>query len=136
MTDRPTDRDPIRQARLDSLGVLLTRVTNGLTLTQEEARLLVDHVGTEVRDGTTARELASAAAAADSADKEQHMTDDTPDCTATIDGPHVPGDSPVPCTRKAHGRDGHVGPEGAHGKVLWNDDHAGAVPHGAATEKG
>ncbi|MFG2372583.1 DUF6085 family protein [Streptomyces sp. NPDC048504] len=61
MTDQPTDGGVIRTARLNSLGVLLTRITNGLTLTQDEARLLVGHIDIEVRESTTARELARAA---------------------------------------------------------------------------
>ncbi|KFG08122.1 hypothetical protein [Streptomyces scabiei] len=48
-------RDVVRQARLDSLGILLTRIANGRTLTPEEARLLVEHVGAEVSESTTAR---------------------------------------------------------------------------------
>jgi hypothetical protein len=68
---------------------------------------------------------------------EQPMPIDTPDCTATIDGPHVPGDSPVACTRKAHTRGNHKGPKTEeYGELLWNDHHAGAVPHGATTEEG
>jgi Family of unknown function (DUF6085) len=57
MNDQP-DGDVIRIARLNSLGVLLTRITNGLVLTQDEARLLVGHIDVEVRESTTARELA------------------------------------------------------------------------------
>lgn len=50
--------DPIRGARLDSLGILLTRIANGRTLTPDEARLLTDHIDTEVRENTIARALA------------------------------------------------------------------------------
>lgn len=52
---RAEPRDVVRAARLDSLSVLLTRIANGRTLTPEEARLLVQHVGTEVAESTTAR---------------------------------------------------------------------------------
>jgi hypothetical protein len=52
------DVDVIRAARLDSLGVLLTRIANGVRLTADEARLLMDHVDVEVRESTTAREVA------------------------------------------------------------------------------
>jgi hypothetical protein len=54
----PADIDVIRAARLDSLGVLLTRIANGVRLTADEARLLMDHVDVEVRESTTAREVA------------------------------------------------------------------------------
>jgi hypothetical protein len=54
----PADEDVIRAARLDSLGVLLTRIANGLRLTADEARLLRDHIDVEVRESTTAREVA------------------------------------------------------------------------------
>jgi transcriptional regulator with XRE-family HTH domain len=60
--DDPALEEVIRSARLDSLGVLLTRVANGVTLTSDEARLLVDHIDVEVRESTTAREMARAAA--------------------------------------------------------------------------
>lgn len=59
MTDQPKERDVVRAARLDSLSVLLTRIANGRTLTPEEARLLVEHVGTEVSESTTARAAAA-----------------------------------------------------------------------------
>jgi hypothetical protein len=55
----PSDEDPVRTARLDSLGVLLSRILNGLTLTTDEATLLIDHVDTEVRESTTARTVAA-----------------------------------------------------------------------------
>jgi hypothetical protein len=54
----PADEDVIRAARLDSLGVLLTRIANGVRLTADEARLLMDHIDVEVRESTTAREVA------------------------------------------------------------------------------
>lgn len=52
------DEDVMRVARLDSLGVLLTRISNGIRLTADEARLLMDHIDVEVRESTTAREIA------------------------------------------------------------------------------
>lgn len=68
--------------------------------------------------------------------KEQPMPTEKPDCTATIDGPHIPGDSPVSCTRKVHVRGNHHGPKGPDGQLMWNDHHAGAVPHGASSKEG
>jgi hypothetical protein len=59
VTDNPEQRDVVRAARLDSLSVLLTRIANGRTLTPEEARLLVEHVGAEVSESTTARAAAA-----------------------------------------------------------------------------
>lgn len=58
MTDQPQERDVVRAARLNSLGVLLIRIANGRTLTPEEARLLVEHVSVEVSESTTARAAA------------------------------------------------------------------------------
>jgi hypothetical protein len=59
-----------------------------------------------------------------------------PTCTATIEGPHIPGGGPVQCTRKAGHPENHVGPQqGDDGKTLWTDHHAGATPHGAVREE-
>jgi hypothetical protein len=53
-----------------------------------------------------------------------------PTCTATIEGPHIPGGGPVQCTREAGHPENHVGPQqGDDGKTLWTDHHAGATPH-------
>ena len=60
--DDPAFEEVIRSARLKSLGVLLTRIANGVTLTPDEARLLIDHIDVEVRESTTARAMAHAAA--------------------------------------------------------------------------
>ncbi|MGW6210972.1 hypothetical protein [Streptomyces sp. NPDC055109] len=60
-TAEPIADDLIRGARLSSLGVLLTRVVNGIALTEDEGRLLVRHFDEEVRESTTARELARGA---------------------------------------------------------------------------
>ncbi|KUF18437.1 hypothetical protein [Streptomyces silvensis] len=57
-------------------------------------------------------------------------------CTATIEGPHVPGDGPVRCTREAGHPSNHVGPQqGDEGKTLWSDHHAGATPHQTSSEE-
>ena len=63
--------------------------------------------------------------------KEQPM----PACTATIEGPHVPGDEPVQCTREAGHAANHVGPPEKYGELLWTDHHAGATPHQASSEE-
>jgi hypothetical protein len=63
VTDQPKEHDVVRAARLDSLSVLLTRIANGRTLTPEEARLLVKHVGVEVSESTTARAVGAELAA-------------------------------------------------------------------------
>jgi hypothetical protein len=59
-----------------------------------------------------------------------------PVCTATIEGPHVPGDSPVQCTREVGHPENHVGPnqDGA-GRTLWTDHNAGATPHQTSSEE-
>ncbi|MEV0220840.1 hypothetical protein [Streptomyces sp. NPDC050704] len=59
--DEPHCEDVIRGARLNSLGVLLSRIANGITLTSDEAQLLIDHIDIEVRESTTAREIANSA---------------------------------------------------------------------------
>lgn len=67
--------------------------------------------------------------------REQPMPDGKPDCTATIEGPHVLGGGPVQCTREAGHPENHVGPRmGDAGKTLWTDHHAGATPHRAPAE--
>lgn len=53
------DEDVVRTARLESLGVLLSRVRNGTTLSTDESKLLVAHIDTEVRENTTARAVAA-----------------------------------------------------------------------------
>jgi hypothetical protein len=59
-TDTPAaDEDVVRAARLDSLGTLLSRILNGLTLTPDEGKLLTEHIDTEVRESTTARAVAA-----------------------------------------------------------------------------
>jgi hypothetical protein len=64
--------------------------------------------------------------------KEQLM----PACTATIEGPHVPGDQPIQCTREAGHPENHVGPnQDGDGRTLWTDHNAGATPHRADTEE-
>lgn len=61
----------------------------------------------------------------------------TSPCTATIGGPHVPGDEPVQCTREAGHRGNHGGPkQGDDGKVLWDDHNAGATPHRSEEQPG
>ncbi|MFE7972981.1 hypothetical protein [Streptomyces shenzhenensis] len=65
---------------------------------------------------------------------EEHQENPVPKpvCTATIEGPHVPGGKPVQCTREAGHPENHVGPkQGDWGKTLWSDHHAGATPHKA-----
>lgn len=64
MTDQQTDtpaadEDVVRAARLDSLGTLLSRILNGLALTPDESKLLIEHIDTEVRESTTARAVAA-----------------------------------------------------------------------------
>ena len=64
--------------------------------------------------------------------KEQPM----PTCTATIEGPHVPGDQQIQCTREAGHPENHVGPnQDGDGKTLWTDHSAGATPHRASSEE-
>jgi hypothetical protein len=59
-----------------------------------------------------------------------------PQCTATIEGPHVLDGGPVQCTREAGHPENHVGPEqNGNGRTLWTDHNAGATPHGTASKE-
>ncbi|GAA2694328.1 hypothetical protein GCM10010400_69860 [Streptomyces aculeolatus] len=50
-------------------------------------------------------------------------------CTATITGPHIPGDDTLHCIRTAGHAGNHTGPDTDHGQTLWTDQHAGTTPH-------
>lgn len=69
--------------------------------------------------------------------REEHPTEEQPmpACTATIEGPHIPG-GPVHCTREAGHPENHAAlAPGTDGKLMWNDHHAGATPHQASSEE-
>lgn len=60
-----------------------------------------------------------------------------PTCTATIEGPHTGGDTPVRCALDVHGEEQmhESAPRGLLGARLhWTDHHAGATPHQTAEE--
>lgn len=57
-----------------------------------------------------------------------------PACTATIEGDNVLSVGTTTCTRKAGHRGSHVGRQGGQDELLWNDNHDGATPHGAASQ--
>jgi len=100
--------------------------------------------GTDTCDGYLSLDHTSQQGAEQARDRhvtEEHTTtEETPmpnnPCTATIDGPHVPGDDAIQCTREALHLGSHVGPNpDGDGKTLWTDHHAGAAPHRRAEDE-